>query len=113
MGIYFRKKLKDHSKKNGIRIEITGLLGIPNFSIKNDTHNIYKTFITQEMLKNGFIINNAVYISICHNKKIFEKFFNILDKIFKKIKKCKSITNVKKLLDDKESTNSFERLNLN
>ena len=109
LGIYFRKRLKDLAEKNGIRIEIKGLLGIPNFSIKNDTNNIYKTFITQEMLKNRFIINNAVYISICHNKKIFEKFFNILDKIFKKINKYKSITNVKKLLDDKESVSGFRR----
>ena len=90
LGNYFRKKLKDVSKKNNIQIEIKGLLAIPNFSIKNDTKNIYKTYITQEMLKNGFIVNNSVYISICHNEKIFDNFFNVLDKIFKEINKHKS-----------------------
>ena len=71
MEIILEKKLKDVSKKNNIQIEIKGLLAIPNFSIKNDTKNIYKTYITQEMLKNGFIVNNSVYISICHNEKNF------------------------------------------
>ena len=113
LGNYFRKKLKDVSKKNNIQIEIKGLLAIPNFSIKNDTKNIYKTYITQEMLKNGFIVNNSVYISICHNEKIFDKFFNVLDKIFKEINKHKSEKKIKKFLDDKVSVTGFGRLNLN
>jgi len=112
LGIYFRKRLKDLAEKNGINIKIKGLLAIPNFLIQNDINNIYKTFITQEMLKNGFIISDSVYISISHNKIIFKKFFKVLDKIFKIIKKCKSTNNVKKLLDNKESISSFGRLNL-
>ena len=32
-------------------MNLNGLLAIPIFSIKNDKNNIYKTFITQEMLK--------------------------------------------------------------
>ncbi len=111
LGIYFRKRLKNLAEENLINLEIKGLLGIPFFSIKNDVNNVYKTFITQEMLKSGFIINNAVFISISHNKKIFEKFFRVLDRIFKIIKKNKSINNIKKLLDTNESTSGFKRLN--
>ena len=57
-------------KKICLQIEIKYFC-IPNFSIKNDTKNIYKTYITQEMLKNFFIVYNSVYISICHNEKTF------------------------------------------
>ena len=111
LGLYFRKKLKLIAKKNNLDVEIKGLLAIPVFSIKNDNKNIYKTFITQEMLKSGFIINNSVYISICHNKKIFNKFFKVLDKIFKLIKKYKTINDLKKQLEASSSKSGFGRLN--
>ena len=78
--------------------------------IKNDRKNILKTFITQEMLKNGFIINNAVYISIAHNKKILDRFFKVFDKILKTIKN-KPINKIQKLLLTKESISGFGRLN--
>ena len=105
------KKLKQTALKNDIEIEIRGLLGIPIFSIKQDKNNIYKTYITQEMLKRGIIINNSVYIKIAHNKKNLNKFFKYLDEIFKEIKKCKTLNAIAKKLDDKKSTSGFGRLN--
>ena len=111
LGAYFRKKLELIAKENNIEIEIKGLLAIPVFLIKNDTRNIYKTYITQEMLKSGFIVNNSVYISVCHNKKIFDKFFLVLDKIFKQIKKFKTLNNLRKQLDGDLSKSGFGRLN--
>ena len=112
LGLFFRKELKKLAKKNNIDIQIKGLLAIPTFSITGDKNNIYKTYITQEMLKKGFIISNAVYISTAHNKKIFNKFFKSFDEILKKIKLCSSVHGVKKLLIDKESIITFKRLNL-
>ena len=64
LGIYFRKKLKELSKKYSIDVDMKGLLAIPSFVLKNDKNNILKTYITQEMLKKGFIINNTVYLCI-------------------------------------------------
>ena len=87
-----------------------GLLAIPSFVLKNDKNNILKTYITQEMLKKGFIINNAVYLCISHNEKILNKFFKVLDKIFKTIK-ITPINKIKKLLLSKESISGFGRLN--
>ena len=66
LGIYFWKKLKELSKKYSIDVDMKGLLAIPSFVLKNDKNNILKTYITQEMLKKGFIINNAVYLCISH-----------------------------------------------
>ncbi len=110
LGKYFRKKIKQISIKNSIDLDIKGLLAIPSFSFKNDKKNILKTFFTQEMLKNGFIINNAVYISTAHDKKIFDQFFKVFDKILKKIKEH-PINKIKKLLVSKESISGFGRLN--
>ena len=110
LGKYFRKKMKQISIKNSIDLDIKGLLAIPSFSFKNDKKNILKTFFTQEMLKNGFIINNAVYISTAHDKKIFDQFFKVFDKILKEIKE-NPISKIKKLLVSKESISGFGRLN--
>jgi glutamate-1-semialdehyde aminotransferase len=112
LGKFFRSELKKIAYENKIKININGLLAIPIFSIQNDKKNIYKTFITQEMLKNGFIINNAVYISTAHSEKIFKKFFKVLKLIFKKIKRHNSEKKIKELLNGKESISSFKRLNL-
>ena len=98
-------------KKNKLEIKLSGLLAIPVFSIKNDKNNIYKTFITQEMLKKGFIVNNAVYISIAHNRKIFKRFFLALDSIFGLIKKYNSHKKIRQQLYGRESNSSFKRLN--
>jgi len=110
LGKYFRNKLKKISLKNSIDLDIKGLLAIPSFSFKNDKRNILKTFLTQEILRNGFLINNAVYLSIAHDKKIFDKFFKVFDKVLRKIKE-NPISKIKKLLVSKESISGFGRLN--
>ena len=110
LGIYFRKKIKEISKKNNIDLELGGLLSIPSFVLKNDKKNILKTFITQEMLKNGYIINNAAYLCISHNIKILDQFFKVFNKILKNIRN-KPLNEVKNLLISKESKSGFGRLN--
>ena len=51
-----------------------------------NNHLAYKTYLTQEMLKNGFLASNGVYISTAHNEKIFKRYEKVLDEIFYKIK---------------------------
>ncbi len=111
MGKFFRVEIKKIANVNGLKIKLGGLVAIPNFSIVGDDRNIYKTFITQEMLKSGFIINNSVYLSISHNKKILRKFFKVLNTIFKKIKILKNEKNILKQLDGRVSIKGFKRLN--
>jgi len=108
---YYRKKLISIAKKQKIKIKISGLPAIINFSVKNDYNNIIKTYITQEMLKKGFIFNGAIYLCTSHNKKILNKFFYHLNNIFYSIKINKNTSNLKKLLEGPVSHNTFKRLN--
>jgi len=108
---YYRKKLISIAKKQKIKIKISGLPAIINFSVKNDYNNIIKTYITQEMLKKGFIFNGAIYLCTSHNKKILNKFFYHLSNIFYSIKINKNTSNLKKLLEGPVSHNTFKRLN--
>ena len=63
------------------------------------------------MLKNGFIFSGALYLSTAHNKKILDKFFSRLSKVFLSLKNNKNTSNLKKLLKGPVSHSTFRRLN--
>ena len=78
--------MERNCKKNGIEIEIFGKDSIPQFKFKN-SNQIYKTYLTQEMLKKKFLASNTIYVSISHNKKILKKYYKSLEDVFYKISK--------------------------
>ena len=78
------------AKSYSLKINIQGLDAIPNFYFESNNHNLYKTFITQEMLKKKMLASNVIYTCIEHNKKTLENYYDTLDEIFKKIKKCEN-----------------------
>lgn len=88
------KKIKNNWKKiakqNHVKINVFGLDAIPNFSFNSKDHNRYKTFISQEMIKNNILASNVVYSCISHDNKILEKYFNVLNDIFYKIGMCEN-----------------------
>ena len=64
------------------------------------------------MLKKNFLASNTVYISICHDKNIFNKYIKNLDNIFKVIKNCeKNKQNINYLLEGPIKISGFSRLN--
>jgi len=111
IGSQIKKRWKILSKKHEIPIDIFGLDALCGFTIKNDKNNYLKSYITQEMLEQGFLASNLIYVSTEHNKKIIDKYFKILDKVFFKIKKYSVNSNFKKFLNSKVAIQSFKRLN--
>ena len=64
------------------------------------------------MLKENFLVSNAFYASTCHSKEIIDMFFQNLDEIFFKIKKCEEEDlKIDELLDFESCHSGFERLN--
>ena len=84
-GRYLNSKLLELSKELNLKIKIKGIESITKFEFEIN-NSLYKTFVTQEMLKYGFLSSNLFYLSIYHNKKIIDKYIYYLKKIFKKIK---------------------------
>ena len=75
-------------------------------------HLKYKTFITQEMLKNNILATNMIFLTVKHNKKNINRYLLVLEKIFKKISFIeKNGLNIDKLLKSPISHNTFKRLN--
>ena len=98
--------------KNNLKIKIFGLPTLAKFTIESSNFQAYKTFITQEMLKKGFLAANGVYISYSHNEKILQRYEEVLDEIFFNISKCeKQELNINDILNFPISHLPFARLN--
>ena len=100
IGADVKKKWLQLSKIHNIKLDITGLDAMPRFDFTNNNNLYYKTYISQEFLKKNFLATNSIYLCINHNKDLINRYFDILDSIFVKIKKSiDSNSGVEKLLD--------------
>tara|TARA_B100001964_G_C14230114_1_gene599600 strand:+ start:747 stop:2066 length:1320 start_codon:yes stop_codon:yes gene_type:complete len=111
-GKHIRKKWKNLGKKYDLGIEITGIPAISIFKFKSKNSKKYITYITQEMLKNNFLANNMVYVSLAHSQDIINKYFKILENCFKKISEFESgEKKVENYLKSRVFEENFTRLN--
>ena len=104
LGNKIKKKWLNLAKRNNLKINVMGLNALPAFRFSNRDNLICKTFITQELLKDKILGSNTIYVSTLHdNKKILEKYYFSLAKIFEKInkyddKKLEELINFKKTI---------------
>ena len=107
-----KSKWKQIAKENNLKIQIDGMLGIPSFRINHKDWNLFKTYITQEMLNKKILATNTIYISTVHNNKILSNYFEELNLNIKKIRKCiSSELHIDEILKVPESKTGFYRLN--
>jgi glutamate-1-semialdehyde 2,1-aminomutase len=100
------------ASENNINIEITGMDALATFVIKSDSWLKYKTYITQEMLNQGFITSNVIYSSTKHSEKIVNQYFESLSNVFKKIGQFeRDIDSVDSHLLSEVCQSGFKRLN--
>ena len=103
------QKLADYY---GLKIEHWGLPALTGFSFQSDNALAYKTLITQEMLKKGFLASTNFYACIKHTDENFNLYFDALDTIYKSIKNCETGHNdIEKLLEGPVCHSGFKRLN--
>lgn len=110
------KKIKEIISKtanhNNIEVNISGLDACPSYSIISKQWQVYKTFITQELLNEKVLGANTTYTSICHNDYVINRYQNKLNKIFRLIKKIQnSGNNINNYLNGPISHSGFRRLN--
>ena len=110
-GIYIRNKWKKMAKKYNLKISISGLPALSTFNIKSKQNIAYKTLITQEMLKSGYLASNSIYLCVNHTKEIIDKYLMNLNRIFKTIKDCEKNNNILNYLDGPVCKTHFKRLN--
>ena len=103
---------KNMGKEYNLNITTLGLPALKSFSIKSDNWLKYKTFITQEMLKKGFLASNAFFSCIDHTDEILNKYFVAIEPLFKTISDCeRGILSIDKILTTPCCVSGFKRLN--
>ena len=111
LGKKVRKGWDDLANNNGLKIIISGIPAISSYSFSNNNLK-YKTYVTQEMLKKGFLASTDFYSCIAHKESHLDNYFDHLGGIFSIISKCeKDQLNIDDLLEGPVCHNGFYRLN--
>ena len=105
------KRWKILSDKYELDINTWGLPALSGFTFNSKNDLSYKTFITQEMLKKGYLAANSIYVCTEHTQEIIDGYFEALDPLFKIIKDCENGLDIKTMLDGPISHSGFKRLN--
>ena len=113
IGKYFDTEFKGISKELNLNFQNNGLISVPILSFNSGSQLMdlqIKTFLTQEMLKRGYIFSNVIYLSFKHNKNNINKFFDNFYQILKKHSKNFSPGFFKKILRGPICHSGFKRL---
>ncbi len=103
------KKMAD---LHGIDISIAGIPALSTFSFNNPDALKFKTLLTQEMLKLGFLASTNFYASIAHTDEYFDQYFGSLNGVFKTIAGCiNEKLSIDSLLEGPVCHSGFKRLN--
>ena len=111
IGKKIREGWKKLAIKNSLNITISGIPAISSFSFNTNQNNlIYKTYLTQEMLKRGFLASNLIYVCTCHNDEVISQYFENLSYIFRVISECENADrSAVELLDGPICHSGFKR----
>ena len=111
MGLKVRAKWSYLASKYDLTLNVSGLPSLSSFSINSKNWIKYKTYITQEMLKNNFLASNTIYLSTAHKNENIDEYFYHLDRIFSSIKEFEDKKNIDDFLDTSVCHDHFHRLN--
>ena len=111
-GTIIRDGIKSLSELHDLNISQWGLMALTGYTFKSKNALSYKTYITQEMLKKGYLASNSVYVSTEHTATVVDKFLIELEPLFKKISKFeKGQEDISQYLDGQVCHSGFSRLN--
>ena len=111
IGKNISKRWQSLAEKHELEISTWGLPALSGFTFKSTNSLSYKTLITQEMLKKGYLAANSVYACTEHSQECIDGYFEELDPIFSTIKKCEDGMDVNSLLEGPLCHSGFKRLN--
>jgi glutamate-1-semialdehyde 2,1-aminomutase len=102
---------KSLADKYDLNISTWGLPALSGYTFNTPDALAYKTLITQEMLKKGYLAANSVYACTEHTQELVDGYFAELDPIFATIKECEDGLDINSLLEGPLCHSGFTRLN--
>ena len=85
LGKCIQNKWLEIAEKNSLKISTGVLPAISTFSFNSINSAEYKTFLTREFLKKGYLAGNLLFVSTEHCKLDLSEYFETLDSIFEVI----------------------------
>jgi len=111
IGKYFQEKLAKLANEFELPLLINGLEALSTFAFDCSNSLAYKSFLSQEMLKKGYLAGYLFYPSICHTVEIVDEFIFDLRPVFSVIKECEMGRDVLSVLEGPICHGGFKRLN--
>ena len=111
IGSNISRRWKNLADRYALDISTWGLSALSGYSFNSPNALAYKTLVTQEMLKKGYLASSSVYACIDHKEEIVNGYFSALDPIFESIRKCEDGIDVNTLLESPLCHSGFKRLN--
>ena len=111
-GLELRRRWQECADKYGLSITHTGIPALGGFVFDSSNSLEYKTLISQEMLKKGYLAATSCYVCIDHTSDIVDSYFQALDPIFSLISDCDiGCSSIEDLLEGPVCHSGFRRLN--
>ncbi|WP_418359186.1 aminotransferase class III-fold pyridoxal phosphate-dependent enzyme [Sphingobacterium detergens] len=112
IGNNVRTKWSKLASLHNLKISIAGIPALSTYSFESKNALLYKTFITQEMLKKGFLASTNFYACIKHSDDVIDHYFDELEVVYSKIAKVEhGIIDANTLLSGAVCHGGFKRLN--
>ncbi len=111
IGEQVRTRWQGLADDRGLSIHHAGIASLAGYAFDSPHATAYKTLITQEMLKRGFLASTSFYSSIAHSPDVIDRYFDNLAPVFDLIRSCEDGQNVLDLLDGPVAHDGFRRLN--
>jgi len=107
-----RKLWKSLAQNHNLSISVSGIPALSTYSFNCKNAMEYKTLITQEMLKKGFLASTNFYACTAHTDEHIDNYFNALDSVYKLLSDCeKGNRDISDLLEGPVCHSGFKRLN--
>jgi glutamate-1-semialdehyde 2,1-aminomutase len=110
-GLALRHQWQEMAVRHGLEITHNGLPALTGFAFQSTKALEYKTLITQEMLKKGYLAATSCYTTLAHTPDVIEPYLEALDEVFGLIATCEAGRPVEELLEGPLCHSGFRRLN--
>lgn len=111
-GKKMQNKWSQLAEAHNISISVSGMPALGTYSFNSEFALEYKTFVTQEMLKKGFLASTNFYACTEHKDNYIEDYFDALDGVYKIISDSElGNKNIHDLLEGPVCHSGFKRLN--
>jgi glutamate-1-semialdehyde aminotransferase len=97
---------------HNLDITVSGIPAMTTYAFNGKHPAAYKTLVSQEMLKKGFLASTHFYACTEHKDEHIESYFNALDEVYAQISKCEAAQlKIEDLLEGPVCHSGFKRLN--